>query len=55
MNGTFEGAQPSRFVRLITVRDETVATNLTLVGPATAFDANGESILFLLNSFMIDT
>lgn len=53
LRGTSDETGKTRFARLIAMADSTTAFNITIVGPAEAFDANGDEILFALNTFLI--
>ncbi|MFV2000859.1 MAG: hypothetical protein ACC654_10900 [Acidimicrobiia bacterium] len=43
------------FMRLVSLRDEAIAFNVTVVGLQDAFDENIDATVFMLNSFLINT
>ena len=55
LRGTSDETGQVRFVRLITVRDGTIAFNVTIVGDTDVYGENRDAILFLLNSLLINT
>ncbi len=54
VTGTNGNSGEQRFVRLMSVQDDTIATNITIVGPTAVFEENADTILFLLNSLLFD-
>ncbi len=55
LRGSADDSGEVRFMRLIFVRDDTIAFNATIVGRVDDFETNRDAILFLLNSFLVNT
>ena len=55
LRGTSDETGAVRFIRLITVVDDTIAFNITIVADADIYEENQGTILFLLNSLIINT
>ncbi len=53
--GTIGDSGERRYVRLLSVQDDIIATNITIVGPADAVEENIDAVMFLLNSLLFDT
>ncbi|MCL1598717.1 MAG: hypothetical protein M3094_06005 [Actinomycetia bacterium] len=53
--GTIGDSGERRYVRLLSVQDDIIATNITIIGPADAIEENIEAVMFLLNSLLFDT
>ncbi len=53
--GTIGDSGERRYVRLLSVQDDIIATNITIIGPAEAIEANIDAVMFLLNSLLFDT
>lgn len=55
LTGSADESGEVHFMRLISVRDDTIAFNATIVGRVADFEANEDVILFVLNSFLVNT